>query len=187
MRPRNIKGFTLIELLVVIAIIGILAGVVVSNLGTAREEAQISSAVTQLREINTAIFRLELDTGKSIGGCPIGVFSGGGNEVSITSPRSGLISAPTDFGNYAGCQWFAAEAALWNGPYIKSPLDPWGNSYFYDSDYFPRQDAAGLCPNPYPPGVPYSVVVSGGPNGVNGGATVGGPYDCDDIFYIIDS
>jgi len=54
MKTRLNKGFTLIELLVVIAIIGILSGIVLTSLNSARtkaKDARIVSSVSQVRTI----------------------------------------------------------------------------------------------------------------------------------------
>ncbi|MGI5826142.1 MAG: type II secretion system protein [Patescibacteria group bacterium] len=52
---KNLKGFTLIELLVVIAILGLIAGLVFSNMAGARERARDAKRKSDLKEIQKAL------------------------------------------------------------------------------------------------------------------------------------
>src|SRR2546425_12217324 len=51
---KNNRGFSLLELLIVVAIILIIATIAIPNLLRSRQAAQESSAVAQLRTVNTA-------------------------------------------------------------------------------------------------------------------------------------
>ncbi|OHA62377.1 MAG: hypothetical protein A3E07_00020 [Candidatus Wildermuthbacteria bacterium RIFCSPHIGHO2_12_FULL_45_9] len=152
------QAFTLIELLVVIAIIGILTGITIIALPKAIEFARITKAKAEIRDIVTSIRRLELDTGQWPGHQEINVI---GNEIpnneiwDLNEEVAGLTQndSADPYPNWRG--YYAA--------YI--PLDPWGNPYFFDSDY----DVDGIW---------VIAVGSFGPNGI--GHNV---YDEDDIIY----
>lgn len=175
-RDKTAKGFTLIELLVVIAIIGVLASVVLSSLNTARAKGKEAKAKAELRNLRSAIASLEDDTGKWPNGCAVAtVATSGSNEVSFAAADAGIVSQPTAGGS-GSCVWTAAEVAKWKGPYMPNAIDPWGNPYWFDSDYYPRKDCGD-------PGVAAVIVVeSHGPNGVGGAESGNGSYDCDDIY-----
>ncbi len=182
---RSKRGFTLIELLVVISIIGILSSVVLSSLSTSREKAKIGKVKAELSNIKTAISLLASDTGKWPNGCPINPTVNSNPEVALDTAQAGIKERPSACSGTCNdtCAWQQSEVDNWNGPYMKTPTDPWGNSYYFDPDYSPYQNwtsnnsssAQNNCSNP--PGSKISVVNSYGPNG----GTLN-RYDCDDIF-----
>lgn len=61
------KAFTLIELLVVVAIIGILSGVVIASLNSAREKGKIASIKSTLKQLYNQAVINQLDSGSFTG------------------------------------------------------------------------------------------------------------------------
>jgi len=59
------KGFTLIELLVVIAILGVLAAVIVPNVGVFVGRGEVEAANTEYSSLQTAVMAMIADAGRS--------------------------------------------------------------------------------------------------------------------------
>lgn len=151
-------GFTLVEILVVVAIVGLLATVSTLSISKAMHNSRKNTAIAELELIATGILQLAWDTGRWPNKAWREASASGVNEI-WTFVGSGLDKNTVD-GIYDG----------WKGPYYEgSYTDPWGNPYFFDSDYAygGRNDRI--------------VVGSFGPNGI--GRNV---YDKDNILVFLD-
>ncbi len=180
MRKRNNqKAFTLIELLMVIGIIGLLAVMAVAAVKIAQQKARIAKVQNDINEIYKAISAMANDTGTWPGHQTIDeVNNSANNEIcadgctfGLSSPQAGIVA--TD-GSYGG----------WNGPYMRQiPADPWGNEYFFDTDYAIKNDGSN---EPCDGGVigadciEVVVVGSYGPDGIGNEQ-----YNRDDIIKIV--
>ena len=155
----NNKAFTIIEFLVVIGIIALLSTIVMGGSHYAKVYAMQTKTEADLSTIAKAIDNLALDTRQWPGHqTPYVICQGtcATNEIEdLSSAAAGLRQTDGLFNS-------------WNGPYIQIlSVDPWGNNYFFDSDYEIE-------------GIDKAVVGSYGPNGLGLNA-----YDSDDIIHII--
>lgn len=103
---RSNAGFTLIELLVVLVILGLLAAFAAPQVLKYLGSAKTDAAEAQIKNISAILdlYRLEV-----------------GSYPSEADGLEALVTAP-------------ADAARWNGPYVKqrdSLVDPWGELYLY--------------------------------------------------------
>ncbi len=175
------RGFTLIELLVTITCIVILSLIIFRGVYYAIDKAKITKATAELKNLQTRVIAMALDTRRWPNGCLSGTvlpFSNSStiNEVVLSGPAAGLVSTPVlnsgDTDNAAlGCGWDQTSISNWKGPYYpatESLLDPWGQPYWFDNDYAPRRDCPNYRSNAATPQASYAALVSGGPNLHNG-------------------
>ncbi|MGA0839111.1 MAG: type II secretion system major pseudopilin GspG [Pseudomonadales bacterium] len=103
------RGFTLIEILVVVVIIGILGAVIVPNLLGRPDQARITAAESDLRNIANALDIYRLDNF---------------NYPSTDQGLEALVEKPSGF----------PEPKNYNpdGYVKKLPEDPWGSPYQYE-------------------------------------------------------
>ena len=82
---RGEKGFTLIELLIVVAILGVLAAVVIPNVGRFIGRGETEAAETELSNIQTAVIAMMTDN--NLAALP--------NPVSTATDNMSLFPDPT--------------------------------------------------------------------------------------------
>ncbi|MEX0744629.1 MAG: type II secretion system major pseudopilin GspG, partial [Phycisphaeraceae bacterium] len=103
---RQGAGFSMIELLLVLVILGVLVGIVVTRFTGRGEQARITAARADIRNIETALDAFEIDNGR---------FPTSQEGLEALSERPGNMDS-------------------WQGPYLRRdvPTDPWGSPYVYE-------------------------------------------------------
>lgn len=109
---NNRKGFTLIEIMVVIVILAMLAAIVGPKLMGRTDDAKVTDAKVQIKNIETALKLYKLDNGTYPA-------TEQGLGALVTKPSVGVIPKNYKDGGYLESK--------------KVPQDPWGNDYIYVS------------------------------------------------------
>ncbi|MDD2541658.1 MAG: type II secretion system major pseudopilin GspG [Desulfuromonadaceae bacterium] len=107
---KNKKGFTLIEIMVVIVILALLAALVAPKLMGRADDAKITDAHVQIKNIETALKLYKLDNGNY-------PTTEQGLSALVTKPTVGVIPK-----NYKEEGYLEKKTV---------PKDPWGNDYLY--------------------------------------------------------
>lgn len=110
MQRQKHSGFTLIEIMVVMVILGLLVAMVAPNIMGRGDDARVTTAKAQMRNISNALDMYRLDNS---------------HYPSSEQGLEALVSEPSGF----------PEPRNWNPDgYLSSlPKDPWGNPYEYVS------------------------------------------------------
>jgi len=140
------EAFTLVELLVVIAIIGILAGLLLPMVNSARKAAKITMAASMLSSLETALAEYQKDTGVY----PPEVGSGNLDKCSETLYfyLSGLTVDSPDTGKRKAFRLERKTAKPYfdfkrdymgnhDGDEYYEAIDPWGSPWIYIRGMYP--------------------------------------------------
>ena len=109
---KNSKGFTLLEIIVVVFILSLLAAIVAPKIIGRTDDARITEAKIQIKNLETALKLFKLDNG-------FYPSTEQGLATLVERPTTGQIPQKYREGGYLEQK--------------KVPLDPWGNPYIYIS------------------------------------------------------
>ena len=115
---RGEKGFTLIELLIVVAILGVLAAVIIPNVGRFLGRGEAEARRTEYHNISTAVTAMMVDNGLATIPTPI----------SLVANRTNDMSAFPDTASVAGSANKLTDAA---GTTFVDGIDPLGDKNGY--------------------------------------------------------
>lgn len=166
------NGFTLIELLVVISIIGVLATVVLSSLGDARDKAKQAKALAEMKQIATAFQVYLLDTNSM--GINLPAANNGGAYSWHDPDCNGSFNIDTtgnDWPNGQLLNFFDDEIDEY---FDTSRTNPWGYQYEIDAAYNCNVGQSGCEPNTWV----YAIVANTTEQAVN-------TYVKSDVVYTI--
>ena len=131
---------TLPGVMLTVAIVFIVAAVVGPFVLTPDRLNKVRKASSELGNLSAAILRMEKATGQMVGRETIDICLSDNEFTDLSDCALGLACNDGSYTN-------------WNGPYSQSNgVDPWGNPYYIDGDYYFQDRVA-------------RVVGSRGPNG----------------------
>ena len=86
------RGFTLIELLIVVAILGVMAVVIVPNVGKFFGKGTLQAANIEAATVKTAVQAYAIDVGRNVGGEAAPVTVGPGRTGAEGSDEEGIMA-----------------------------------------------------------------------------------------------